>query len=94
MNNDELNQVKTEVQLISREISQMITSINDLAKSMNAIDNEEQPEEFKEAAVLYSQAKNQLTQYLLTVADNLSLVLMGIIEEVQSGPKAKLWTPS
>ena len=93
MTNDQLNQIKIEVNLISKDISQMVHSMSDLAKSMDKIDDKEQPEEFQEAAILYSQSNNQLTTFLLTVADSLSLTLLNVIKDIQSSPKAKLWVP-
>lgn len=93
MNNDDLNQIKVNVLSITKNISNMVNTISNLDKSLSMIDDIEQPEEFKEAAIAYSYAKDKFISYLLTVTDSLSLTLMDVIEYVQSSPKAKLWTP-
>lgn len=93
MTNDHLNQIKSEIGIISLNVNQLIDNMNNLHKNLSEIDNDEQPEEFKEAAVLYSQSKNQLTSYLITTVDSLSVTLLDVIEYVQVSPKAKLWVP-
>ena len=93
MTNDQLEQVKVELAAIVNNVQQMILQMNDLGNIVQEIDGEAQPEEFKEAAVLYSQSKNQLTSYLLTVVDSLGITLLDVIEYVQSSPKGKLWVP-
>jgi hypothetical protein len=93
MTNDQLEQIKVDLETIANNSMKMVQNINNLSNNMGKIDNETQPDEFKDAAVLYSQAKNQLTAYLLTVVDSLGLTLLDVIEYVQSSPKQKLWTP-
>jgi hypothetical protein len=93
MTNDQLNQIKSEVEILSNNITELIVNMNNVAEKMSAIDDATQPEEFKEAAILYSQSKNQLTTYLLTAVDSLGITLLDVIEYVQSSPKAKLWVP-
>ena len=93
MDNDILDQMKVDLKVIANKVMQMVTTMNNFGKTLQAIDSKEQPEEFQEAATLYSQSKNQLTEYLLIVVDDLGVALLDVIEYVQSSPKQKLWVP-
>jgi septal ring factor EnvC (AmiA/AmiB activator) len=93
MTNNELNQIKTNINLISNNILRMMNTLDDLTTNINGINDQEEPEKFQEAALSYSQAKNQFTSYLLEVVDNLSLTLIEMIEYLQVSPGPKLWVP-
>ena len=93
MNNEQLNQLKVELEVISNNVQRMIIIMNNHGKNLQEIDSETQSEEFNEALKAYSKSKNELTSYLLTVVDALGVTLLDVIEYVQSSPKAKLWVP-
>jgi len=94
MTNEQLDTIKVNLELISNHINDLVIRMNDLGKVVTEINNEEQPEEFMQASVAYSQAKNNLTTYLLNAVDSLGLTLLDVIAFAQSTPKAKIWIPS
>ena len=93
MTNEQLNQLKIELETISNNVQRMIIIMNSHGKNLQEIDSEAQPEEFNEALKAYSKSKNELTSYLLTVVDALGVTLLDVIDYVQSSPKQKLWVP-
>lgn len=93
MNNEQLNQLKVELEVISNNVQQRIIIMNNHGQKLQEIDSEAQSEEFNEAATSYSKSKNELISYLLNAVDILGLTLLDVIEYVQSSPKAKLWVP-